>query len=398
MLAGPSTSLLFRRRPGDDAPGLARARAAGARLSELTIFVLIPLIVPAILVVRNWQRPKYVHDGSLYDINTMWQAWHKVIEGVSPYPFVYPAPAAVLFAPLGALPWRFGVYAFWILVLVAVYLTFRLCGVRDWRCYGLALLSMPLLASLFVGSISPLLMLAAACAWRYRDTRYGPALAIAFVVGTKLFLWPLGVWLLATRRYRSAAASIVATVGLVLGSWAVIGFAGLRAYPGHLGGIASLEEYKSYSIGAFAHGLGLGAGASRVVTMSATALALAVIVLVARQRDGDRRAFVAALGAALLITPIVWPHYYVLLFVPVALASTRLSAFWLLPLLYWLLPGQESHGSPAVIALSVCITVGILVATGVGGSRQRGVGSRWTWWHEAASRNRFRVAPKLPTG
>ncbi|MDX6503018.1 MAG: hypothetical protein QOE29_143, partial [Gaiellaceae bacterium] len=116
--------------------------------------------------------------------------------------------------------------------------------------------------------------------------------------------------------------------------------------------------------------------------MLATALALAVIVLVARQRDGDRKAFVAALGAALLITPIVWPHYYVLLFVPLALASRRLSVFWALPLLYWLLPGQESHGSPAVVTLAACITIGILVATVV---PLRGVGS---WWARRPGRQR----------
>jgi hypothetical protein len=38
------------------------------------------------------------------------------------------------------------------------------------------------------------------------------------------------------------------------------------------------------------------------------------------------------LAAALVMTPILWLHYLVLLFVPIALVRPRLSALWFAPL------------------------------------------------------------------
>ena len=42
---------------------------------------------------------KYYPDGGfLFDLHTMWQAGHDVVTLHSPYPFVYPAPAALVMA------------------------------------------------------------------------------------------------------------------------------------------------------------------------------------------------------------------------------------------------------------------------------------------------------------
>src|SRR5262249_5046609 len=41
-----------------------------------------------------------------------------------------------------------------------------------------------------------------------------------------------------------------------------------------------------------------------------------------------------AIAAALAASPIVWVHYFLLLLVPLALTQPRLSALWLVPLLY----------------------------------------------------------------
>jgi hypothetical protein len=47
---------------------------------------------------------------------------------------------------------------------------------------------------------------------------------------------------------------------------------------------------------------------------------------------GDRSAFVLALAAGFVFTPILWLHYLVLLIVPIALARPRLSVLWFAPL------------------------------------------------------------------
>jgi hypothetical protein len=43
--------------------------------------------------------------------------------------------------------------------------------------------------------------------------------------------------------------------------------------------------------------------------------------------------------------------------VPVALYRSRLSAAWLVPLAYWFLPGQESHGSAGNFARMLALTL-----------------------------------------
>jgi hypothetical protein len=52
----------------------------------------------------------------------------------------------------------------------------------------------------------------------------------------------------------------------------------------------------------------------------------------ARRPGGERQAFGLAVVACLTATPIVWDHYMVLLFVPIALLSPTVSAWWLLPI------------------------------------------------------------------
>jgi hypothetical protein len=98
-----------------------------------------------------------------------------------------------------------------------------------------------------------------------------------------------------------------------------------------------------------------------------TAALVVAIVVVARRHDGDRRSFVVAVVAALALTPIVWLHYLVLLVVPVALYRQRFSAAWAVPLLFWLLPGQENNGQIA----NILIAFGLAGATLVLASRRR---------------------------
>ena len=55
----------------------------------------------------------------------------------------------------------------------------------------------------------------------------------------------------------------------------------------------------------------------------------------------DAWTFAAATGAALALTPIAWLHYFVLLYVPIAIVRPRLSWLWAAPLLLWVLSGQS---------------------------------------------------------
>lgn len=351
-------------------PGWRGALNAPRTVLEAFCFVLLPLTGPAMiaayLIGAYKPRPGvlagtyYPDGGFLFDLHTMWQAGHDVVTGHSPYPFVYPAPAAFLMAPFGALPWTAAVVAFTLTLIAGLVLALRLLGVRDWRCYAVALGAMPMASSIMIGTLSPLLALGAAIAWKYRDRRWVVAAAIVGVVVTKIFLWPLAIWLVATRRYRTAATTVVLGIAVTLGSWSILGFSGLREYPHRLGSIAGLEQDKSYSPFALFRSLGLSTGSSRLAVLGLTLAALAAIIAVARGKDGDRRSFIVALVAGLLASPIVWLHYLVLLIVPLALYRQRLSAAWLIPLAYWFLPGQENHGSVRNIGVMLALTAATL--------------------------------------
>ena len=46
----------------------------------------------------------------------------------------------------------------------------------------------------------------------------------------------------------------------------------------------------------------------------------------------DAWTFIVAIGAAFALSPIVWLHYFVLLYIPIAIVRPRLSWLWALPL------------------------------------------------------------------
>jgi len=74
------------------------------------------------------------------------------------------------------------------------------------------------------------------------------------------------------------------------------------------------------------------------------AMAIVAIIRLARRDDGDRRSFILAIGAALLLSPILWLHYLVLLLVPFALVRPKLSLLWLSPLVLWVTPHYAAAG------------------------------------------------------
>jgi hypothetical protein len=257
---------------------------------------------------------------------------------------LYPAPANLAVIPLSVLPywWAAGIYT--ALGFGAMWLAMRLLGVRDWRCHAMWLISWPFLFGAILGAIGPLLVLGAAVAWRWRDRVWPPALAVATLVAVKLFPWTLGVWLLVTRRWRALALAIAGCLMLVIGAWAVIGFQGLASYPQMLSNATFIQEGRADSVATVLLVFGTSA---RVAQAIGTLAGFAVLVLAWRMRhgaDGDRRVFGLAIIASLIATPIVWDHYMVLLFVPIALLSPRFSKLWLLPVV-----------TPTLITLSFAV-------------------------------------------
>jgi alpha-1,2-mannosyltransferase len=335
--------------------------------------VLLGVLPLAALVLLAVQSPRHY----FWDFRVFREAGKDVLTGRSPYPppdpallahqssFVYPPESALAFVPLAVLPYDLAAVIFFCSLVLALGLTLYVLNVRDWRCYGAAFLMAPVLSGLGNGAMSCFLALGVALAWRYRDSRPRAATAVAAVIAMKVFVWPLALWLVATRRFAAAAAAAAGGLAVTLGSWAMLGFAGLGEYPHLLRILADVEQAEGYSPIALGLSLGLPVGTARGLAFVFGGLALGGVFALARRRDGDRLSLTAAIAASLLLSPIVWLHYFVLLLVPLALARPRLTAAWvILPLPLWFSSANgQSHGHVGAIVLALVTASAILLAS-----------------------------------
>jgi alpha-1,2-mannosyltransferase len=357
---------------------MALMRAIGERLAmrvralgqpwELALFLWVPFLFFALVVLADLRM-----HGSLGDWEIFRSAARSVLHGRSPYPapdpavlgrndrFVYPPITAFLVAPIAVLPDEAGRVLVLFLTLACVLVALRVLGVRDWRCYGLAVLTAPMLDTVSLGALSSAMLLGVAAAWRYRNRPYVAAPVVALTAVAKLFAWPLVVWLIARRRVRAGLAAALVAVVLLAAGWAAIGFAGLHGYPHLLRVLSRVEAVQSYSL----VGLWRVEGSTAAVLSGALAVVVVLaIAIAARGPNGDRRSLAVAVAGALLATPVLWLHYLVLLFVPIALTRPRLSALWFAPLAFWVTPIAHSDGSVwrtcFVLAVSALIVLRVL--------------------------------------
>lgn len=337
-----------------------RAAAATLRLSDAVWQTCTLAISMVVLLLALWQVGfQFDFKGDLY------AAGLKILHGVSPYrPGVlqhqaavimsggtirglpsprWPMPILLLGVPLGMLPTGLASACFMLLCVVSVVLGLRLLGVRDGRCVLIALVSAPTALGVLLGNISPILLLGIALVWRLRHRLRAGAATTALVVLAKVLFWPLGLWMLMTCRRRNLAWVLAIGVGLVAGAWATIGFADLSTYPQMLLDVAKIGEGRGASLTGFFMFCGFSIDLARALALSAGGALLGMAWSLAKRPGCERNSFGLLIIAALTMTPVVWSHYFVLLFVPIALVSPRLSALWFLPSLAAFAPGTAAH-------------------------------------------------------
>jgi len=365
---------------------------AGARqVLTVTLLGVLPVVVTLAILTTAFVKGPFLYDfrGGLYN------AGRDIIHGKNPYRAgqlaeqariqrsggkpktvisvpVYPAPALVAVVPFALLPYKVAGVLFVLLSIAGLALALSILGVTDWRCYGVAFASWPVLHGLMLGAVTPLLVLGTALLWRHRQSTLVPAVVLAAIVAAKLFLWPLGVWLLITRRLRVAALTGTLIILGAVAAWAAIGFAGLADYPRMLNDLAFFSEGVSVSFVAALLHLGFGAATARAVALVLCLATLAGAWGLSRRSDGDRRAFDFTVIASLIASPIVWPHYAAVLLVPVALASPTLSAIWVVPLLSYLAPVAQTGAHPWAVAPYLAMTV-VLAHVALRGRRSQSV-------------------------
>lgn len=307
------------------------------------------------------------------DFRVYLAAAEQIADGVSPYPdFAYPPLSALAAVPFALVSAGAAELALKLLLVLGVVAVLAVVGVRDWRCYPLALLWPSVNAAVQTGNVTIPLALAAALAWRFRDRAIPAGLSLGTSIAAKFVLWPLWLWLAAAGRRAAAAWTIVAAAGVTLVTWAVVDFRALLEYPDRLQQLEKDTAGDGYTLDAFLQDLGAGETAARAA-MAAVAVGLLAAVVVVGRRGAEQRSFVLAVAAALACSPILWLHYFALLLVPVAVVRPRLDVVWFVPLGMWWFGAGTGNGTTAEAAVVLAVAVATIVlayraAPGAGGA------------------------------
>ena len=350
-----------------DAPGaggdlLGNLAAAARQIVPLVLWGILPLAVIAGALAGSYE----VHYAGDFHYS-YWPAGQHVLEGTSPYvdpdapevaraiAFVYPALGALALAPFALVPRELADALFTALNIAAVPLTLLVLRIRDWRLYGAALLCLPVLSGWLVGNVTLLLMLGIALLWRHRDRPAAAGVLAAVIVSFKLFLWPLGLWLLATRRYVAVGWAVASGVAINAAAWAVLGFDEIGRYRDLLRALAGEREDLGFSVVSVALREGVGHTPAYVLMFALAALAGAACIALGR-RGREPGALALALAVCLLASPVVQLHYFALLLVPFVLARPRMGWAWVLPLAFWVCSPEGPAWEAAVgLALGAAI-------------------------------------------
>jgi hypothetical protein len=340
-----------------------------SRLGTVAIFGLLPLAALATMFVVGLADGPFAGDFH----HELYPEAKLLLDGENPFPdpswnpiaqsnLIWPPLAAYLVAPLTVLPVGAADVVIVLLGLACFALALWLVDVRDWRVYGAFGLWPQVVGEMRVAHLTPVIAVLVALAWRYRDRQFAPGTTLGFAIGLKFFVWPVVVWLLATRRIRDAVvAAGVAGASLLL----VLPFTSLDQYVRALLRLGRAFDQDSYTM----FGLLAQAGASDSVSRGATFAVGAVLIAVTWRYSS----FTLAVATALVLSPIMWLDYFALAAIPLALARPRLSWVWLLPVATW---GLEGAGIgiadvAGTVRLLVVFTIVFAVAFAAEQSSQR---------------------------
>lgn len=323
-----------------------------------------------------------------YDLSAYWQAGQRVLDGASVYePFqlagpyspqqqflyVYPPFLAVAVAPLVALVGDYRI-ANWLWAgLGAVLLVFSVVSVS--RREGIArrgdLLLLvaaafafaPVVSELNIGNVHFLILGLLAGAWLgvTKGTprgEIGAGVLVGLAALIKVFPGVIIVWFILTGRWRAGVAAVGAMVVLVIATVPFVGIAPWLDYPTVLANLGPPTEFTDV----LAPTVWLSAVMPSLVAQAlVTALGLAVVAWTARRRPAAI-SFAVAVTVSVLIAPALYPHYLVILVLPMVLALAMRVPGVLLAVVFLsaLGGGPEVFGDLAWIANRVLPILGAM--------------------------------------
>jgi hypothetical protein len=308
-----------------------------------------------------------------FDLMAFLTAGRQVLHGYSPYvavttdtfragrAYVYPYAVAWLFAPLAALPTHTAVLAYSALSVGAIVSACHLLRDKGVRAAVALLVCSTTIVGLQMGTLNALLMLGLAAAWKYRDRPIVCGVVVGVLAVAKLFLAPVAVWLVLRRRFRAAVAAAL-TGGVALTAGFAFGPIGPARYAQMLSALQGQETTRSWSMTSLLRNVGLGPHAALAGTL---VIGASVMACGYRLGRGEAPVFGAAVLASLVISPIVWSSYLVLLAVPLLAVGAGDGVFAAFAVGSWLLvtPDAASSARAAAGAVTAALVVtGLLLA------------------------------------
>ncbi len=297
-----------------------------------------------------------------FDLRIFLTAAQAVAHGHAPYPgtdaglrsntaFVYPRAAAWAFVPLTWVSVHTAEAVYAVVCGVCLYVGLQFLGVRRAVVAAPIVLSSFALRSISLGTVEPLLFLLLAVVWWSRDRQWVSGLSLAFGIVLKPVVAPLWLFFVLTGRRAAAASTVVAGTAL----WVVAAGWSPHAVTGYVSMLRRLSAIEGGQSESTVRALGdLGAArsiASAVVIAAGLALVIGVAAI-CRRRDvdtTDRALFSTAVGMCVLVSPIVWSHYYLLVLAALCVAqvpipwlyATFVVSWWVTPDRRWVI--SPSH-------------------------------------------------------
>jgi Glycosyltransferase family 87 len=240
--------------------------------------------------------------------------------------FLYPPPFAILVLPFALLPAGLDVTVWTVGLVAATVGAVGLLPVSQRTRFGvllLAAISWPVIYSIKLGQVGPILLLLFAVGWRSLDRPW--PFGIAAGLGTVIKVQPalLIGWALVTGRRRAALIAI-GVVGVLAAVATIVAGPGAWLDELTLLGRASQPVLNE-------HGFGFGrlayeAGASEAVATVIHWANAGLVVLVtgfAVWRASATASYLAVVIASQFLSPVLWDHYALILLLPTAWLLSR---------------------------------------------------------------------------
>lgn len=306
------------------------------------------------------------------EFRTFYTAANTLLSGKSPYPtpgtgvvrgghaFVYPITTLAYFIPFTTLPYNVALDLFRVaeigLILVSVKLLLK--NEANFAVGVLILVSSFAITALQVLSVEPILLFFIALSWRYRNSVFIGSISLALAIGVKLFLLPLLLWYLLSKRYRAFSISVFAVIILI----APTGFfvSSLTAYYHILQRLSGYESASGLSLVSLLDILVHSETVAFWLTASLALVFTLLLVYVKKKIDPpDRYLFAAIVLWSLIESPIVWSHYFLIsVAVVLLLFQTPLGTMSLYAIGSWVL-AQPDQITPSFIPWGVAMVMAL---------------------------------------